>query len=40
MKELENEIGHLLFVRNKQRMVLTEKGMLLKKRAESIFNVS
>ena len=36
MKELENEIGHLLFVRNKQRMVLTEKGMLLKKRAESI----
>lgn len=26
MKELENEIGHLLFVRNKQRMVLTEKG--------------
>lgn len=36
MKELENEIGHLLFVRNKQRMVLTEKGMLLKKRSESI----
>lgn len=39
IKELETEVGHVLFIRSKQRMILTEKGMLLKKRAENILSM-
>ena len=36
MQMLEDEIGKPLFTRNNRRIVLTETGLLLRKRAEEI----
>lgn len=40
IKELESEIGALLFIRNKRGLELTEKGILLKERASQILELS
>lgn len=37
LKELEEELGHRLFVRGNRHIVLTEEGMILRRRAEEIF---
>ncbi len=36
VKELENEIGEPLFIRSKKGLILTDKGILLQRRAEEI----
>lgn len=36
LKDLENELGKQLFIRGNRKIVLTEEGMLLRKRAEEI----
>lgn len=40
MQMLEDEIGKPLFTRNNKRMVLTETGLLLRKRAEEIIDLA
>jgi DNA-binding transcriptional LysR family regulator len=40
MKELENELGVVLFLRGKRKLTLTEDGSLLKQRAEEILELS
>ena len=40
LKELENELGKKLFLRKSTKMVLTEEGFLLKKRAEDIVGMA
>ena len=39
MKELEEEFGCNLFIRQKEGMVLTEEGYILRKRAEDIVSL-
>ena len=39
MKELEEELGTTLFVRGNRRIVLTEEGMVLRRRAEEIIQL-
>ena len=39
LKELEDELGKQLFIRSNRKITLTEEGMLLRKRAEEIFNL-
>lgn len=39
MKDLEEEIGKPLFIRESKRIVLTEEGILLRKRAEEIVSL-
>lgn len=39
LKELEEELGKTLFIRNSRRITLTEEGMLLRKRAEEIMEL-
>lgn len=39
MKELEDELGTLLFVRGNRKITLTEDGQLLRKRAEEILSL-
>lgn len=36
LKELETEVGKVLFIRGNKNIVLTEEGKLLQKRAEQI----
>ncbi|MDO5558030.1 MAG: LysR family transcriptional regulator [Oscillospiraceae bacterium] len=36
LKELEEELGKVLFIRGKKKLTLTEDGLILKKRAEEI----
>ena len=36
MKELEKELGAALFVRGNRKIILTEEGMVLRKRAEEM----
>ena len=36
IKKLEEELGHELFIRTNKNMILTDEGMLLRKRAEDI----
>ena len=36
LKDLEDELGHQLFIRGNRKIILTEQGMLLRKRAEEI----
>ena len=40
MKELENELGVVLFLRGKRGITLTEDGLLLKQRVEEILELS
>lgn len=40
LMQLEDELGVALFVRGKRKIVLTDTGMLLKRRAEEIVNLS
>lgn len=39
IKDLENELGTILFERGSRKITLTEDGLLLKKRAEDIINL-
>lgn len=39
MKELEEELGKQLFIRGSRRLILTEEGMLLRKRAEEMITL-
>lgn len=39
LKELEEELGKKLFIRKSHHVVLTEEGMILRKRAEEIINM-
>lgn len=39
LKELEEELGKKLFIRKSHHIVLTEEGMILRKRAEEIINM-
>lgn len=39
LKELEEELGKQLFVRGNRKIVLTEEGMILRKRAEEILDL-
>lgn len=39
MIDLENKLGKKLFIRGKKEIVLTEEGLLLRKRAEEIINL-
>lgn len=39
LMELEQEIGKKLFIRGKRKLVLTEEGILLRKRAEEIVDL-
>ena len=39
MKELEDEVGKQLFVRGNRSIILTNEGLLLKKRAEEIIHL-
>lgn len=39
IKELENELGEPLFIRSKKGLILTEKGLLLQRRAEEIISL-
>ena len=38
LMQLEDELGAVHFIRGKRKMVLTEEGMVLKRRAEEIIN--
>ena len=40
LMQLEDELGAALFVRGKRKIILTEAGMLLKRRAEEIVSLS
>ena len=40
LMQLEDELGAVLFIRGKRKMVLTEEGMVLKRRAEEIIILS
>lgn len=40
LMQLEEELGAALFIRGKRKMVLTEEGMILKRRAEEIISLS
>lgn len=40
LKELENELGVILFVRGNRKITLTEDGMFLQKRAEEIISLT
>ena len=40
LKELEEELGTELFVREKKKMILTEAGLFLKSRAEEILSLT
>mgnify|MGYP001852537485 FL=1 len=40
LMQLEDELGAALFIRGKRKMVLTDTGMLLKRRAEEIVSLS
>ena len=39
LMDLENEIGKKLFIRGKRRIILTEDGILLRKRASEIIEL-
>lgn len=39
IRQLEEDLGKQLFIREKRRLVLTEEGMLLRKRAEEIIQL-
>ncbi len=39
LKDLEEELGKVLFIRGNRHISLTEEGMILKKRAEEILNL-
>ena len=39
LRDLENELGHQLFIRKSHRVVLTPEGMRLRKRAEEIVSM-
>lgn len=39
IKDLEDELGTILFERGSRKITLTEDGLLLKKRAEDIINL-
>ncbi|WP_077622497.1 LysR family transcriptional regulator [Sediminibacillus massiliensis] len=39
LKDLEQELGKKLFIRSSHRIILTEEGMLLRKRAEEILEM-
>ena len=39
LKDLEEELGKILFIRSNRKITLTEEGMLLKKRAEEILSL-
>lgn len=39
LKALEEELGKQLFIRGNRKIVLTEEGMILRKRAEEIFDL-
>lgn len=36
LKELEDELGKQLFIRGNRKIILTEEGMILRKRAEEV----
>lgn len=40
LMQLEDELGAALFIRGKRKMILTEEGMILKRRAEEIITLS
>lgn len=40
LMQLEDELGTALFIRGKRKVLLTETGMLLKRRAEEIIDLS
>lgn len=40
LMDLENELGAKLFIRGNRKIILTEKGMLLRKRAEEIVELA
>ena len=40
LMQLDDELGAALFVRGKRKIILTEAGMLLKRRAEEIVSLS
>lgn len=40
LMQLEDELGAALFIRGKRKMILTEEGMILKRRAEEIISLS
>lgn len=40
LMQLEDELGSALFIRGKRKMILTEEGMILKRRAEEIISLS
>ena len=40
LMQLEEELGVKLFIRNKKHILLTEEGMLLRRRAEEIVTLS
>ena len=39
LKDLEDELGKTLFIRGKRKIILTEEGMLFRKRAEEILDL-
>ena len=39
IKDLEEELGHQLLIRKSHRVVLTQEGVLLRKRAEEILSM-
>src|SRR5574344_2533792 len=39
MNELEKEVGYPLFIRGSRKITLTDKGILLRKRAEEIISL-
>lgn len=39
MKDLESQLGKVLFIRGKRRITLTDEGILLRKRAEEIIHL-
>lgn len=40
LKDLEEELGKQLFIRGNRKITLTEEGMILRKRAEEILNLT
>lgn len=40
IKDMEEELGKQLFIRGNRKIELTEEGMLLRKRAEEIINLT
>lgn len=39
LRDLENELGHTLFIRGNRKITLTEEGMILRSRAEEILGL-